>query len=54
MGVCHKGRVRRLRDFESIVAFLSEEEIDEMQAAIDGRRETSREESEVPEDERAG
>jgi hypothetical protein len=46
--------VRRLRDFESIVAFLSEEEIDEMQAAIDGRRETSREESEVPEDERAG
>jgi hypothetical protein len=31
--------VRRLRDFESVVAFLSEEEIDEMQAAIDGRRE---------------
>ena len=28
-----------LRDFASIVAFLSEEEIDEMQAAIDERRE---------------
>src|SRR5918997_3419434 len=28
----------RLRDFESVVAFLSEEEIDEMQAAIDARR----------------
>jgi hypothetical protein len=28
----------RLREFESVVAFLSEEEIDEMQAAIDARR----------------
>src|SRR3712207_9553389 len=37
-GTCHKGRVGRLRDFESIVAFLSEEEIDEMQAAVDARR----------------
>jgi len=27
-----------LRDFESIVLFLSEEEIDELQAAIDERR----------------
>jgi hypothetical protein len=45
--------VGRLRDFASIVAFLSEEEIDEMQAAKDGRRETSREESEAPEDEGA-
>ena len=52
-GACDKGRVGRLRDFESIVDFLSEEEIDEMQAAIDGRRETSREESEAPEDGRA-
>lgn len=39
VGVCHKGGVKRLRDFEGIVAFLSEREIDEMQAAIDERRE---------------
>ena len=38
-GVCHKGGVRRLRDFEGIAAFLSEREIEEMQAAIDARRE---------------
>ncbi len=31
--------MRRLRDFESVVALLSEEEMDEMQAAIDARRE---------------
>ncbi len=28
-----------MRDFESIVAFLSDREIEEMQAAIDARRE---------------
>ena len=39
-GTCHKGRVRRLRDFASIVAMLSDQEIDEMQVAIDARRET--------------
>jgi len=31
--------VRKLRDFASIVAFLSDREIDELQAAIDARRE---------------
>lgn len=31
--------MRRLRDFESIVAMLSEQEIDEMQAVIDARHE---------------
>ncbi len=30
----------RLRDFESIAAFLSEREIDELQAAADARRAT--------------
>jgi len=38
-GMCHKGRVRRLRDFAGIVAMLSDQEIDEMQAAIDARTE---------------
>ena len=38
-GVCHKGGVKRLRDFESIAAYFSEREIDELQAAIDARRE---------------
>jgi hypothetical protein len=37
-GVCHKRGVRRLRDFAGIVAMLSDREIDEMQAAIDARR----------------
>ncbi len=36
----------RLRDFASIVAFLSDREIDEMQAAIDARRKARAEESE--------
>ncbi len=31
--------MRRLRDFAGIVAMLSDREIDEMQAAIDARRE---------------
>jgi hypothetical protein len=31
--------VRRLRDFASIAAFFSEREIEELQAAIDARRE---------------
>ena len=35
---CHKGPVRRLRDFASINDFLSDREIDELQAAIDARR----------------
>ena len=39
-GVCHKGGVKWLRDFEIIAAFLSEREVDELQAAIDARRET--------------
>ncbi len=37
VGVCHKGYVRRLRDFASINAYFSEREIDELQAAIDAR-----------------
>ena len=37
--MCHKEDVRRLRDFAGIVAMLSDQEIDEMQAAIDARRE---------------
>jgi uncharacterized protein YjbJ (UPF0337 family) len=36
---CHKGSVERLRDFDSINAHFSVREIDEMQAAIDARRE---------------
>ena len=39
VGMCHKGGVKRLRDFESIAAFLSGREIDELQAAVDTRRE---------------
>ena len=42
VGVCHKGGVRRLRDFASIAAVLSDQEIDELQAAIDERREEAR------------
>ncbi len=38
-GVCHKGCVRRLRDFDSITAFFSDWEIDGLQATIDARRE---------------
>ena len=38
VGVCHKGGVKRLRDFEGIAAFFSEREIDEIQAAADARR----------------
>jgi hypothetical protein len=38
-GVCHKGDVRRLREFKSIAAFFSNREIDKLQAAIDARRE---------------
>ena len=38
VGVCHKGSVRRLRDFESIARFFSDREIEELQAAIDARR----------------
>ncbi len=38
VSVCHKGCVRRLRDFASINAYFSEREIDELQAAIDARR----------------
>ena len=34
-----RGLVGRLRDFDSIVAYLSDREIDELQAAIDARRE---------------
>ncbi len=49
----HKGGVGRLRDFASIVACLSDREIDEMQAAIDAQREARAEEAEAPEDERA-
>ena len=36
-GLHHKERLR-LRDFASIVAFLSEREIEELQVAIDERR----------------
>jgi len=45
---CHKGCVRRLRDSESVVDFLSGKEIDEMQAAIDARREARAAGSSVP------
>ncbi len=38
VGVCHKGGVRRLRDFASIAHFFSDREIEELQAAIDARR----------------
>ena len=38
-GVCHKGGVKRLRDFGSLAAFFGEREIDELQASIDARRE---------------
>lgn len=38
VGVCNKGHVR-LRDFASIHAFLSDQGIDELQTAIDERRE---------------
>ena len=37
VGVCHKGGVRRLRDFASIAHFFSDREIDELQAVIDVR-----------------
>ena len=36
---CDKGGVGRLRDFYSINALFSAREIDELQAAIDARRE---------------
>ena len=36
---CHKGPVKTLRDFSSINDFFSDREIDELQAAIDARRE---------------
>ena len=38
-GICHKRHMRRLRDFASIADFFSAREIDELQAAIDARRE---------------
>ncbi len=38
-GLCHKEHMRRLRDFASIADFFSAREIDELQAAIDVRRE---------------
>jgi hypothetical protein len=37
--VCHKGHMRRLRDFASIVAVFSDREIVELQDSIDRRRE---------------
>lgn len=37
-----------LRDHASIVAFLSDQEVDEMQAAIDERREARGAQSEAP------
>jgi hypothetical protein len=40
--------VRRLRDFESIAAFLSDQEIDELQATIDARREARAEDPAPP------
>jgi hypothetical protein len=33
--------MRRLRDFDSIAAFFSDREIDDLQAAVDSRREAS-------------
>lgn len=38
-GVCHEGAVRRLRDFDSVARFFSDREIEEIQAAVDARRE---------------
>lgn len=38
----------RLRDFASIAAFFSDREIDEIQAAIDARRETRARRAEDP------
>jgi hypothetical protein len=53
-GLCHKGRVGRLRDFASMADFFSDREIDELQAAIDARRESSAARSDGPEADEAG
>jgi hypothetical protein len=41
---------KRLRDFESIAAFFSDREIEELQAAVDARREARAARTERPDD----
>ena len=49
-GACHKGGVGRLRDFDGINAFFGDREIDELQAAIDARRQARAQCPDGPED----
>ena len=52
-GRCHKGTVRRLRDFAAIRDFLSDREIEKLQVAADERREARMRRAATPEAEAA-